>query len=197
MLYYNQYHQNGKELRALKAETKILKEENESLKQSSNVEELNSSISSPISVTDTESDVPTNSSPQLPNRDDNANVESNVVAGEAKVSTSERRLKNDGTPDLSSKKATPSAPRSVDPSFKCMQVSPQLNWNDMKMHMLPMIWNTKAPNKPSSVLSAMFASAPDQDWLTIQTNIINSWLNNTDISYEMPHIVCYKSNVRR
>ena len=80
-----------------------------------------------ISVTDTESDVPTNSSPQLPNRDDNANVESNVVAGEAKVSTSERRLKNDGTPDLSSKKATPSAPRSVDPSFKCMQVSPQLN----------------------------------------------------------------------
>ena len=48
MLYYNQYHQNGKELRALKAETKILKEENESLKQSSNVQELNSSISSPI-----------------------------------------------------------------------------------------------------------------------------------------------------
>ena len=44
MLYYNQYHQNGKELRALKAEIKILKEENESMKQSSNVEELNSSI---------------------------------------------------------------------------------------------------------------------------------------------------------
>ena len=120
MLYYNQYHQNGKELRALKAENKILKEENESLKQSSNVPEHNSSISSPISVTDTESDFPTNSSPQLPIRDDNANVESNVVAVEAKVSRSKRRLKNDETPDLPSKKATPSEPRSLDPSFKCM-----------------------------------------------------------------------------
>ena len=56
MLYYNQYHQNGKELRALKAENKLLKEENEQLKQSSNAQgtlaELDSSISSPISVTD-------------------------------------------------------------------------------------------------------------------------------------------------
>ena len=34
MLYYNQYHQNGKELRALKAENKILKEENEQMKKS-------------------------------------------------------------------------------------------------------------------------------------------------------------------
>ena len=124
MLYYNQYHQNGKELRALKAENKILKEENEQMKQSSNAQgilaELDSSISSPISVTDVESETPINSSPQLPIRDDNPAVGLNVGAGEPKVLTSKRPLQSDHIADLPSKKASTSATRSVDPSFKCM-----------------------------------------------------------------------------
>lgn len=124
MLYYNQYHQNGKELRALKTENKLLKEEIESTKRSSNPEgvlsELNSSMSSPISVTDTESEVPTTSLTMLAITGNNVNVESNV--GEAQLLTRKRRLHSDETPELPSKRppVTTSTSHSVDPPFKCM-----------------------------------------------------------------------------
>ena len=67
-----------------------------------------------------------------------------------------------------------------------MQVSLELNCNNMKIHILPMLWNTMALNKPSFVLSVMFASVRDQAWLNIKTNIIDRWLKKSSTLQQQP-----------